>query len=311
MGSDYQNLSYPLYLDVSMMISFLASLDDGVSYDASVQRTSGSRRDGSGEIEGGARLPAFLSLLPFDLRGRITGEFSSEDAEVLNLVKRHTEASLFNKLRTMLHDRDMVIVLSDDEGPPSTIHPGAIVELNGVIARNPLEQLVNIMQRIRPFAQQQPQSTSHPAATPRAKGGRNENRPVQTIQHQVNQPDPWTFLGWMKEDLESADMIDVILNVEGGPVDKCILTLSQEFGTGRTADSLLGAQVRVVGKVTRLVESGEAASLVRRVILGLLPRDQVNAMFLSLNSNPMFENVLSQLEIAPPYIQILPLAVFV
>ena len=309
MKNDNDVLSYPLYLDVSMMISFLASLDDGVAYDASVQRTTGKRRAGTGEVEGGARLPSFLGLLPFDLRGRITGEFGSEDSEVLQLVKRHTEASLFNKLRTTLHDQKMVTTISTNSEDTLAIERGSILELSGVVTRNPLEQLVDIMQRLKPFVEPEQNRPGTRNNSSGSKGRRNSNQPVQN--QDSSEPSIMTFMQWMKEDLESADMIDVILRIEDGPVEQCILTLSQDFGTGRTADSLLGAEVRVIGKATRVVREGETASLLRRSILNLMPRDDLRAMFDKLSSLPLLEHAIEELEISPPYLQVLPLAVFV
>src|SRR4051794_39638601 len=135
------DLRYPLYLDVPMMISFLAALEDGVSYEENIQRRAGGRQAVRGEASAGTRLPSFLSLLSFDLRGSLSGESDTDELEELQLVKRHTEASLFNRLRSALHEDGGVKVLDEEILSPGEVVPGMIVEANGVVVRNPLDEL--------------------------------------------------------------------------------------------------------------------------------------------------------------------------
>src|ERR1700680_4428832 len=89
-------LVYPVYLDVPMLISFLAALEGGVSLEdqstSRLSRSSGSEREG--KIRAG--LPSILSLLSLDMSGRLSAKSEDQTGEETVAVRRHTEASLFN-----------------------------------------------------------------------------------------------------------------------------------------------------------------------------------------------------------------------
>ena len=73
------DLVYPLYLDVPVMTSFLAALEDGIAYGSNVARREDQRRALGAGSEGrvAAGLPSmgiFSTLLNIDLRGKISGE---------------------------------------------------------------------------------------------------------------------------------------------------------------------------------------------------------------------------------------------
>jgi hypothetical protein len=324
-ATNVRDLQHPLYLDVPMMISFLAAIEDGVTYEENVHRRTANRRAASGEASGGITLPSLLGVLPFDLRGRLSGELADEGSEELQLVKRHTEASLFNRLRSTLLNMEAVQLLDDEESDETVIVPGAIIEISGVVVRNPLEDILNFGQRFRPFLDNSTASRSATSQQP-AHGSRRDRTGGQASRdgsrsggqstggQRVSQPtlsDPIAIMDWMHEDLASSDMSDIVLRTNHNVFSHCILTLSKDFGTSRTVDSLLGAQVAVLGKLANATKEGEPASLLRRSILGYLPREQVAAMFGGLVENPLFGHMADTLEVNPPYLQIMPLAIYV
>jgi hypothetical protein len=70
------DLVYPLYLDVPMMTSFAAALQDGIAYGSDVTQRTDQSRSISGEGEGRAGFPfmsIFSTLLALDARGKIAG----------------------------------------------------------------------------------------------------------------------------------------------------------------------------------------------------------------------------------------------
>lgn len=166
-------LFYPLYLDVPMMVSFLATLEDGVSYHANVSRKSATKRAVAGSAEAGLRLPSLLGLLPFNLRGELGGNIEGDQSEELQLVKRHTEASLFNKLRDVLEESDRLIKL-ENAGGMSTLRTGAIVEVPGTITRNPFEGWLVMANRLRLFMEN---TEEKPPPTPQVKSSKHWSKP--------------------------------------------------------------------------------------------------------------------------------------
>jgi hypothetical protein len=55
------SLVYPVYLDTPMLVSFLATLDDGISFSSEVAETYTNATKSSGEASGGIKLPTLTS----------------------------------------------------------------------------------------------------------------------------------------------------------------------------------------------------------------------------------------------------------
>src|SRR5437870_472812 len=111
MTVDKVELVHPFYLHVPMMVSFVAALHDGVAYE--IGRKVAERRADSKKLEGEGRvgfLPSITALLNFDLRGKLTAEGESGSDEERTMVLRHTEASLFIRLRMVLQEHGQVQV---------------------------------------------------------------------------------------------------------------------------------------------------------------------------------------------------------
>src|SRR6266511_3133756 len=90
-------LAHPVYLDVPMMVSFLAYIQGGVSFEGEETRTDTGTRERSGKGSGRFRfsLPAALvaeAALEANLSRR------DESATQLKAALHHTGASLFNAL---------------------------------------------------------------------------------------------------------------------------------------------------------------------------------------------------------------------
>jgi hypothetical protein len=296
---DAHHLRHPLYLDVPMMINFLAAIEDGVSYDVNVSRSRDRKGKTAGEAEGKVGLPSLLGLLPFDLRGRLSGEFEGQNSEELQLVKQHTEASLFNKLRNALLDAGAIRQL----GPtldPSSVETGEIVEVAGHVVRNPLAEILALFDRMFPMFENQPGS----AVT--STGRRNKQAPPgQSDAAQKTMG--IQYMHWISDDLKSANTQDALLKV--GTEHTLVLTLRRDFGTGAALDDLLGANVSVLAKVSDCVPAGTEINLLRRSVLGYVTN--VDEMFRDLAATQELNLELTEGRIGGPTLQLVPLAMFV
>ena len=96
---DSLQLIHPVYIDVPMMVGFVAALEGGVSYGA--EQTERAEAARAREREGTARfgLPMLSSILNLDMSGRLTGKSEDANSQETKIVRRHTEASLLNLLR--------------------------------------------------------------------------------------------------------------------------------------------------------------------------------------------------------------------
>ena len=104
-------------------------------------------------------------------------------------------------------------------------------------------------------------------------------------------------------------MRDLVLS---GPADiRAVLTLSTEFLTPAAADRLLGGRFTVLGKVSRVLESGEAINLTRRTALGYAGPQVARALVTDFTSDQALFMEVGDPVVEPPAVQLLPLAVFV
>jgi hypothetical protein len=145
-----EHVLFPVYLDVPMMVSFLAALTGGVTFEDQTTRRSAKGSDR--EVEGGAKLklPGLGSLLGFDASGRMGRKDHGEEGEEVRAVRQHTAASLFNSLHRALHD-DKLLRVIDGTGDLSNVVPGDVVEICGEFVGNPLEEVLAFVGRVLPY----------------------------------------------------------------------------------------------------------------------------------------------------------------
>jgi hypothetical protein len=149
-SSDSRCVLHPVYLDVPMMVSFLAALRDGVSFEGETVKRSASSSER--EAEGGARIriPSLVTLLGFDASGRMGRKDQGEEGEEERTVRQHTSASLFNALYTALIDDQMVRRIGSPEAA-GEISAGDIVEISGEFIGNPLESVLDFVAGAMPY----------------------------------------------------------------------------------------------------------------------------------------------------------------
>lgn len=310
-------LVFPVYLDVPMLISFLAALEGGVSLED--QATSRASRSSAGEKELKARagLPSILSILTLDMSGKLSSRSEGQSDEEVTAVRRHTEASLFNRLRARLHDANAVRLL--DQGVDlGDLQSGDLIEMKGEVIGNPLLQLLRVIVASAPFAgidiDAVLEGKSRPARR-RGKGAGGKDSGGQAVAHTADDEldaDGLRLFLTLAGELLSTHVRDVVLRSNGSL--STVMTLASEFVHESTDDYLYESEVRVLGKVTRVVTSdANPINLVRRTTLGLLPLTKVEELIESAKAgfgsdlNVSFGDV----HVAAPALQVLPLAIFV
>lgn len=145
-----RTLFHPVYLDTPMMVSFLASLQGGVSFEDEATRRSST--SDTKEREGGAKvkIPGLGSLLGFDASGRMGSKRTGDDSEEVTAVRQYTAASLFNALQSVLRDEGIVRQITT-EGDLTAVAAGDVVEIEGEFVGNPLEEVLDFFGRALPY----------------------------------------------------------------------------------------------------------------------------------------------------------------
>ena len=133
-------LAHPVYLDVAMMISFLAYLEGGVvTQEEATQKESGARER---LLKGRAGLRARFPWA-FDAEAGTEGSTQRRDEISLESksARQHTVASLFNLLYGYLREDDQLVDLKEP-AQLEELQTGQLIELTGEYLGNPLEDIL-------------------------------------------------------------------------------------------------------------------------------------------------------------------------
>jgi hypothetical protein len=308
-------LVHPVYLDTPMMVSFVAALEGGVSYGAESTQTQAQTEDKAREGGGRFGVPILSSLLSLDMSGRMSSNVGAQNTEEVKVVRRHTEASLFNLLRhRLISDGEITTVTT--RGQLSDLRPGQLIEVSGEVIGNPLQQLFALMTKILPYMGIEEEEIRGPAKGKQAKGNPRSGNPAQraAAQQGLTKDEQETLDGIrmlfiMKDDLEVASVRDVVLAADDSITT--VLTLSTEFFSDQTTDYVLGGRFTVLGKVTRILAGEDTVNLTRRTALGIAGPDMAREIVDSFTEDNEFFIEATDPIVTAPALQVLPLALFV
>lgn len=316
-------LAHPVYLDTEMLVSFLASLEDGVSYSSEVAERYSAGSDREGEGAGKVSLPSLATLLGLTLsaEGRYKRRSSNEEGVESKFVREHTAASLFNRLRLRLADTPGGLTSISAPEQFSDISDRGLVELEGEIIGNPLKQVLDLLSAIGPYfgleidqpdtETQGSQQTSKRAAK-RSGSGSGRVPQLATLPDQgsadVTLQD---LLRILKREVERSPILDLLLENSEGV--KAVLTVSRSLLSPEVEAYLIGGRFRAIGKPSAVIEAGKSISLLRRTVFGFGGRQLADTMFGDFNKSVEESGInmsLAAAVIDGPAIQILPLAIY-
>jgi hypothetical protein len=315
---------HPVYLNVPMMISFLASVQGGVTFEDETTRRmlTGTQRDREGS--GALRVPALSSLLGFDMSGRMAKSERGEEAEEVKAVRQHTAASLFNALLEHLRESGHSRTIAA-ESDLADVHVGDLVEVTGAFVGNPFEDLLALFGQFIPYLQMEeptageerkgpkhPRRSGNPATRAHAKEV-EQQRAAEALEQALEaqrQEFGIRVLRQMREDVKTAPVHDTVLHgPESFPV---VLTMSAEFFSETVNEDLKAGYFTALGKVTRVLSEGEEINLTRRTVLGAANPDLARSILESANDEEEGLKIdTSDPVVNGPALQLLPLAIFV
>lgn len=328
-------LVHPVYLDVPMMVSFLAALEgEGVAYEGeSVSRkeeVEAREKAGSGRLG----LPMISGFLGVDLSGRFRQSDEGTTTEETKVVREHTSASLFNLLRQKLQAENAFTEVSTVDAIPD-LESGKLVELVGRAVGNPLQQILDAVHQMDPYleAQEEEEAESIQAelddVLPTLKGKKRSGSPSTAKPTDSQQEEAAGRAGeliaagqkltsdrrerktllMMREDVVGAEIRDLVLDDDAGL--RAVLTLSKEFLTPQAEAQLLGGRFTVLGKVTNVLANGQAVNLTRRTALGLMGPKFAREMVEGFTETEEIDVEIGDPVVEGPAVQVLPLAVFI
>ena len=295
-GASPAELVHPVYLDAPMLVDFLATLDQGVSFSSEIaqKQEQGNRRGSEGS--GSFGIPALAGLLGLNLSasGKLSREKNRQESSESRFVRQHTSASLFNKLRASMREKDLIKRI-DDPADLANVTPGDIVELGGVVVGNPLAALLDFINSIRPFVD--------PAMFEQSANAENADG------------DYSLSLGRMFEliemDMKRSAVVDLLLK---GRISTIVTADSENFTSG-VGERLLMGTFKLVGKVASVeLRPDTVIPIVRRGAMGILAQRVLEDMFSNFVENLRENGVnfaIPEVVVKGPSLQVLPLAIFV
>jgi hypothetical protein len=314
-----------LYLDVPMLISFLATLEGGVSYSSEVaevaQRATKSTVEGSSE----AKLPGLTSLLglSLSLSGKLQRDNEQSQSVESKFIRQHTAASLFNSLRHRLYVDSSVQRVRTARDLTSIVS-GSIVEVSGSINESPLQRLVDFVKNIFPFVEEHVQAELKKLPTMK-RNQRDRLSPderaaleqmesgVAAIKAQLEgNKQTLKMIELIEQDLKSSPLSDFVVQGEGVAG---FLSAHREFLTDDLTAGVLGGTFKVLGKVTAVDPAADAqAPVVRRGAMGAVSESVIDSMLDSMRNSAEESGIrlnLPEGQLRGPYVQLIPLAIFV
>jgi hypothetical protein len=331
------SLAHPVYLDVPMMVSFLAHLEGGVSVGGAERTTITGSRERLLKGRGGFR--ARLWAIDADLGGEKSSQQKDESQTESETERHHTAASLFNVLYSYLREDGMVRDVSS-EADLEGIEPGAMVEIYGQYLGNPLEEVLAFVRAFMPYyesllAQEKPEPDAQPRKA--AKSGNPAKRaapapavdPTTAALAEAAGVDPALVAGFLKQQAEQERkatefgmklMTQMSDDIQASPVHdllfvaenlSAVITVDSDFYSETTKESLRSGYFRIVGKVTKILRPDETINLARRTVLGVAGVEETKKIISGFTdeSNLSLENTEPIVE--APAVQILPMAIFI
>lgn len=317
-------LAYPVYLDTEMLVSFLASLEDGVSYSSEVAEHHTAAKDREGEGSGKVSLPSIATLLGLTLsaEGRYKRRSSAEEGVESKFVREHTAASLFNRLRLRLAETPGAITPVESADTFSGLVSGSMVDIHGEIMGNPLKQILDLLAAIGPYFGLEIDESVPNAARPKASSARTQRvggqgkgtvPQIASLSGQpTTEPTLQDLLRVLKREVERSSVLDLLL--EGHDGVKVVLTVSRELLTPEVEAYLIGGRFNAIGKVSAILDAGQSISLLRRTVFGFGGRQLADEMFGNFNRSMQESGgmnlSLAQTVIDGPALQVMPLAIY-
>lgn len=294
-------LIHPIYLDVPMLVSFAAAVQGGLSYGAEVTKEKGSALSQGLKASAGFGLSnLFSSLFQVSASAEGSRSTSEDDREVTKESRAHTEASIAILLYDQFQREKGYITTPESIDQLQQIEPGALVELHGTILKNAVDTVIDYIDAIDILSGLDPasQAQMHRELGKAQKKGGGGN-PLKRMREALD------------KDRKRTPISNVLLQCSVPPDGRAVVTLRTSNLRDLTLSELHKNSVRVLGKVTRVIGSDESMSAFENYGMALLTPELLQQVFGEIGSQENFAGKFSDVQVAGPAVQVLPLMVFV
>lgn len=301
-------LIHPIYLDIPMLVSFAAAIEGGLSF--GTELTSEKSKSALVEAEAGAKFGLsnlFSQFFDVSADVQVQGTRAGQERSVEKSSRSHTEASVAILLYDRLRKDSGYIVDLQTLDAAKEVEPGALVEIAGTVEKNAIDAMIdyidaaNIMINMGSNAPETSQ-----ASTSGKRGGAGAGQSKSKSK---------SALGGIRDALDKdrkrTPISNVLLRCTPPRNVTAVVTLRTENLRDLTLSELHKNSVRVLGKVTRVIDQGESMSPFENYGMALMEPETLQEIFQKFRDMEKINFDLSEVQVKGPALQVLPLMVFV
>lgn len=295
-------LIHPIYLDVPMLVSFAAAMQGGLALETEVTAEKKSAGATSANASGKFTTNKIVQAL-VDTNASIegTGNLSSESHELRKESRAYTEASIAILLYHQLKQNNGYIIQPKSIKDLSELSPGTLVEVGGTLEKNAVDAVIDYIDAIDILSglaspQTQTQSSSKGKGISTAKKPKSEIGMLRDI---------------LDQDRKRTPLSNVVVRCSEPENLNVVVTLRTENLRDLTLSELDKNNVRVVGKITRIIPEGKKMGTFENYGLALLQPELLNEAFSHITNAEQLVAELTDVQVEGPALQMLPLMVFV
>lgn len=286
MKIDSDKLTIPIYLNTKIVFDMLATIEDGFSEIRNIQTSSetGNETGVSADVGTGN----VFAWLNFGARGNLKS--NDQQSSIITEQKTHTTVSLFQKLKTVLEENNLI------KGEEDPVGEGDFVEVQGTLKLNPMIELLTNMKEFMQLA-----------TAFEDKGGNKSNARKMMENQKIS-----TQIDTLVKGLQVDGKKDIICQTLTKSI---VINTDLNYFLNKSMSEITDGNYKVLGKVTKICQENEdGISLLRNTAFSRLKIDKMREFQELFNSNelkPFFgdEKITSVVE--SPTMMIIPIAIYI
>lgn len=293
-------LIHPIYLDVPMLVSFAAAVQGGLALEAEVTAEKKGSGAASANASGKFSLSKLFQLLvDTSTSAELTASLSNESHETRKESKSYTEASIAIILYHQLQQSGDYIVKLENIEDIQKYTPGTLIEIAGTIEKNAVDAVIDYLDAVDILSRM-----AHPNTQPQVKG-------KGTTQSKKPQSEIGIIRETLDQDRKRTPISNVVVRCSEPKDLNVVVTLRTDNLRDLTLSELHRNNVRIVGKITRSIEQGEAMSSFENYGMAMLSPQILNEIFSQITNTEGIVAPFTDVQVEGSAFQILPLMIFV
>ena len=301
-------LIHPIYLDIPMLVSFAAAIEGGLSFGTEVTHEASNSKAVGAEVStkfGFSHLFSQFFDLSAELQAQATGE--NFDRSVEKSSRTHTEASVAILLYDRLRKDSGYIVDIETLEAAKEVEPGALIEIAGTVEKNAIDAMIDYIDAVRIMSS----IGSNQQEVAPASSGKKHHSVAANRKRSQDQGHLGNLRDALNEDRKRTPISNVLVRCTAPNNVTAVVTLRTENLRDLTLSELHKNSVRVLGKVTRVVDQGKSMSPFENYGMALIEPEMLQEVFQGLKNVENISLDLSEVQVKGPALQILLLMVFV